>query len=87
VSTGLASKVKSFCVYWSLFLALHLTKCAFQVRSGGTRCEVFALSLSFTVPNFQAISLVWFLWRWKFSAKISFFEAVVEVRSTYPLLI
>ncbi|HGS5808268.1 TPA: hypothetical protein ACMD0U_004627, partial [Vibrio parahaemolyticus] len=59
---GLASAVKSFGVYWFLFLALHLTKCVFQVRSGGTRCEVFALSLSFTVSNFRAISLAWFLW-------------------------
>ncbi|HGS5252333.1 hypothetical protein, partial [Vibrio parahaemolyticus] len=61
--TGLASKAKIFCVYWFLFLALHLIKYAFQVRSGGTRCEVFALSLSFTVSNFRAISLAWFLWR------------------------
>ncbi|MCR9809140.1 hypothetical protein NB585_11725, partial [Vibrio parahaemolyticus] len=59
--TGLASKAKNFCVYWFLFLALHLIKCAFQVRSGGTRCEVFALSSLFTVSNFQAISLAWFL--------------------------
>ncbi|WP_219582901.1 hypothetical protein, partial [Vibrio parahaemolyticus] len=36
--------------------------CAFQVRSGGTRCEVSALNLSFTVSNFRAISLAWFLW-------------------------
>ncbi|EXF66709.1 putative membrane protein, partial [Vibrio parahaemolyticus AQ3810] len=53
----------SFCVYWSLFLTLHLIKCAFHVRSGGTRCEVFAVSLSFTVSNFRATSLVLFLWR------------------------
>ncbi|EPM8529172.1 hypothetical protein ACTR5F_004598, partial [Vibrio parahaemolyticus] len=44
-----------------LFLASHLIKCAFQIRSGGTRGEVFALSLSFTVSNFRAISLAWFL--------------------------
>ncbi|HGF5158789.1 TPA: hypothetical protein ACF339_004476, partial [Vibrio parahaemolyticus] len=59
--TGLASKVKIICVYWFLFLALHLIKCAFHVRSGGTRCEVFALLLAFTVSNFWAISLVLFL--------------------------
>ncbi len=40
---------------------LHLTKCASHVRSGGTRCEVFALLSAFTVSNFWAISLVWFL--------------------------
>ncbi|WP_229613549.1 hypothetical protein, partial [Vibrio parahaemolyticus] len=48
--------------YWFLFLALHLIKCAFQVRSGGTRCKVFALISPFTVSNFRAISLVLFLW-------------------------
>ncbi|WP_229627673.1 hypothetical protein, partial [Vibrio parahaemolyticus] len=63
------SKVKSFCVYWFLFLALHLTKCAFHVRSGGTICEVFALILPFTVSNFRAISLVWFLWRLEICGK------------------
>ncbi|WP_229643089.1 hypothetical protein, partial [Vibrio parahaemolyticus] len=60
--TGLASEVKSLGVYWSIFLALHLIKYAFHVRSGGTRCEVFALTSSFTVSNFRAISLVLFLW-------------------------
>ncbi|HHI4977213.1 TPA: hypothetical protein ACP5VG_004929, partial [Vibrio parahaemolyticus] len=61
--TGLKSEVKSLDVYWFLFSALHLIKCAFQVRSGGTRCEVLGLSSSFTVSNFRAISLAWFLWR------------------------
>ncbi|EPD9007809.1 TPA: hypothetical protein ACQJO7_004671, partial [Vibrio parahaemolyticus] len=60
---GLASKAKSFCFYWFFLLALHLIKCAFQVRSGGTRCEVSALTSSFTVSNFWVISLAWFLWR------------------------
>ncbi|MCV6070777.1 hypothetical protein OFP26_34930, partial [Escherichia coli] len=46
----------------SLFLALHLFKRAFHVRSGGTRCEVFVLSSSFTASDFRAISLVLFLW-------------------------
>ncbi|WP_237769239.1 hypothetical protein, partial [Vibrio parahaemolyticus] len=61
VSTGLASKVKSFGVYWFLFLTLRLNKCAFQVRSGGTRCVFFALISTFTVSNFLAISLARFL--------------------------
>ncbi len=51
-------KVSVFIVF---LLALHLIKCTFQVRSGGTRCEVFALSSSFTVSNFRAISLARFL--------------------------
>ncbi len=63
LALGWYQRLKSFCFYWFLFLALHLNICAFQVRSGGTRCEVFALSLSFTVSKFRAISLVWFLWR------------------------
>ncbi|HHC7220948.1 TPA: hypothetical protein ACN38L_004886, partial [Vibrio parahaemolyticus] len=60
--TGLASKAKSFCFYWFLFLALHLIKCASHVRSGGTICKVFALISVFTVSNFRAVSLVLFLW-------------------------
>ncbi|HHK8596974.1 TPA: hypothetical protein ACQYC5_004608, partial [Vibrio parahaemolyticus] len=79
--TGLASKVKSFCVYWFLFLALHLVKYAFHFRSGGTRCEVFALSSSFTVSNFRAISLVLFLYCCGILGKKRFFVAVVQVRS------
>ncbi|EPE3060495.1 TPA: hypothetical protein ACN37W_004829, partial [Vibrio parahaemolyticus] len=59
--TGLASQVKSFDVYWFLFLALHLIKCAFHVRSGGTRCVFFALISVFTASNFLAISLARFL--------------------------
>ncbi|WP_229627755.1 hypothetical protein, partial [Vibrio parahaemolyticus] len=55
------SKGKSLDVYWFLFPDLHLIKCAFHVRSGGTRCEVFALTSSFTASNFWVISLVWFL--------------------------
>ncbi len=54
---GLASTVKSFGVYWFRFLAFHWIKCAFHVLSGGTICGVFALTSSFTVSNFQAISL------------------------------
>ncbi len=46
-----------------------MNKCAFHVSSGGTRCEVFALSLSFTVSNFRAISLVWLLWCWEMFGK------------------
>ena len=61
LALGWHSKVKSFCVYWFLFLALHLIKCAFNVRSGGTICQGFALTSSFTVSNFWVISLVWFL--------------------------
>ncbi|HHC6680786.1 hypothetical protein, partial [Vibrio parahaemolyticus] len=61
--TGLASEVKSLGVYWFLFLALHRIKCAFHVRSGGTRCKVFALLSPFTVSNFWR-----FLW-------CGFFEA------------
>ncbi len=61
LALGWHQRSKSFCFYWLLFLALHLIKCAFQVRSGGTRCEVFALNLSFTVSNFRTISLAWFL--------------------------
>ncbi|HHX8650504.1 TPA: hypothetical protein ACVO32_004392, partial [Vibrio diabolicus] len=61
--TRLVSKAKSFCFYWFLFLALHLIKCAFHVRSGGTRCEVFSLISTFTVSNFLAISLARFLLR------------------------
>ncbi len=49
-------------MFIGFFLALHLNKYAFHVRSGGTRCEVFALSSSFTVSNFRAISLVLFLY-------------------------
>ncbi|WP_229651289.1 hypothetical protein, partial [Vibrio parahaemolyticus] len=59
--TGLASKVKSFCVYWFLFPDLHLIKSASHVRSGGTICKLFALISVFTVSNFRAISLVLFL--------------------------
>ncbi len=62
-------RLKSFCVYWFLFLTLHLIKCAFRVRSGGTRCEVFALISPFTVSNFWAISLVWLLWCWEMFGK------------------
>ncbi|WP_219599938.1 hypothetical protein, partial [Vibrio parahaemolyticus] len=49
--------VKSFGVYWFLFMPLHLNKCAFHVRSGGTRCVFFALTSSFTGSNFRVISL------------------------------
>ncbi len=49
-----------------------MIKCAFHVRSGGTRCEVFALSLSFTVSNFRAISLACFFGAEKFSVKQAF---------------
>ncbi len=38
-------------VYWFLCSALQLFKCAFHVRSGGTRCAVTALITSFTVSN------------------------------------
>ncbi|EPC4056322.1 hypothetical protein ACRZPB_004731, partial [Vibrio parahaemolyticus] len=62
--TGFTSKAKSFGFYWLILLALHLIKCAFQVRSGGTRCEVLALSVSFTVSNFGL-----FLWRGFFGAE------------------
>ncbi|HHY0378273.1 TPA: hypothetical protein ACVU3Z_004632, partial [Vibrio parahaemolyticus] len=55
--TGLASKVIVFGVFWLLFLALHLNKCAFHVLSGGTICGVFVVILPFTVSNFLAISL------------------------------
>ncbi|MBS9844036.1 hypothetical protein, partial [Vibrio alginolyticus] len=57
VSTGLASKVKSFSVYWFLFQVLQLNGRAFHVLSGGTICGVFALASPFTVSNFLAISL------------------------------
>ncbi|EPF7755475.1 hypothetical protein ACSVMW_004541, partial [Vibrio parahaemolyticus] len=57
----MASKAKNFCVYWFLFLALHLIKCSSHVRSGGTRCKVFALISAFTVSNFRVISLALFL--------------------------
>ncbi|MCG6507878.1 hypothetical protein K6U15_14130, partial [Vibrio parahaemolyticus] len=58
VSTGLASKLKSFGVYRFRFLALHLKRSAFHVLSGGTICVVLALTSPFTVSNFRAISLV-----------------------------
>ncbi|MEK2104192.1 hypothetical protein WOB88_25465, partial [Vibrio parahaemolyticus] len=53
---------KIFGVYRFLFLVLHLVKCAFHVLSGGTIWGVFAFISPFTVSNFRAISLVWFLW-------------------------
>ncbi len=52
---------KFFGVYRVLFLSLHLVKCAFHVLSGGTICDVLALTSPFTVSNVRAISLVWFL--------------------------
>ncbi|WP_219623730.1 hypothetical protein, partial [Vibrio parahaemolyticus] len=61
VSTGLESKGKSLDIYWFLFPDLHLIKCSYHVRSGGTRCEIFALISAFTVSNFRAISLARFL--------------------------
>ncbi len=59
-STGLESKGKSLDLYWFLFPDLHLFKRSSHVRSGGTRCKVFALISAFTVSNFRAISLVLF---------------------------
>ncbi len=55
---GLASKVKSFSVYWFRVLALQRVKCAFHVLSGGTICGVFASTSPFTASNFLAISWV-----------------------------
>ncbi|WP_218064965.1 hypothetical protein, partial [Vibrio parahaemolyticus] len=78
VSTGLESKVKSFDVYWFLFLALHLIKCPFHVRSGGTRCEVFALLSPFTVSNFGLFLWCGFFSSGKLSPKMRFFGAVAQ---------
>jgi hypothetical protein len=57
----LASKVKSFSVYWFLFQVLHLDGHAFHVLSGGTICGVSALTSAFTVSNFLAIPWARFL--------------------------
>ncbi|HHC6735426.1 TPA: hypothetical protein ACN31U_004622, partial [Vibrio parahaemolyticus] len=56
---------------------LHLIKCASHVRSGGTRCVFFALISPFTVSNFLAISLAWFLWRREIFGKISVFLSLL----------
>jgi len=58
-------------------MALHLKKCAFHVSSGGTRCVFFALTSSFTVSNFRAISLVWLLWCWEIFGKNCFPPALL----------
>ncbi|HHC7385991.1 TPA: hypothetical protein ACN30P_004982, partial [Vibrio parahaemolyticus] len=76
--TGLASKVKSFCVYWFLFLALHLIKRAFHVRSGGTICQVFALILPLRFLTFGRFLWCGFFRAEKFAAKPSFSEAAVK---------
>ncbi|WP_218768486.1 hypothetical protein, partial [Vibrio parahaemolyticus] len=52
--------------------ALHLVKCAFHVLSGGTICNVLALTSPFTVSNFRAISLVWLLWCWEILVNTEF---------------
>ncbi|MDF4443863.1 hypothetical protein, partial [Vibrio parahaemolyticus] len=67
VSTGLASKAKSFGVYWFRFLALHQNGRTFHVLSAGTICGALASILPFTVSNFGAISLARFLLYGQFS--------------------
>ncbi len=62
------------------FPDLHLIKCASHVRSGGTRCIVFAWISPFTVSNFRAISLARFLFCGWFLASTRFFGVVVQVR-------
>ncbi|MGI9845257.1 hypothetical protein ACJPQ8_22955, partial [Vibrio parahaemolyticus] len=61
VSTGLASTVKIFGVYWFRCSVFYLYGRTFHVLSGGTRCVFFALIAAFTVSNFWAISLARFL--------------------------
>ncbi|EPJ1442075.1 TPA: hypothetical protein ACN37B_004761, partial [Vibrio parahaemolyticus] len=75
--TGLASTVKIFGVYWFRCSVFHLYGRTFHVLSGGTRCVFFALILPFTVSNFRAISLVWFLWRRAIFGKTNVFLSLL----------